>query len=211
MSGELKKAQIKVLNGKQKGTKIECAFNPQEYQLTKRVEYDDHTTLLNVPVKQFTNGSADRLSMELFFDTTKTESDVRSEYLDAIDSLLEVDGKLHAPPRCQFVWGGGLSFKAVLVEASKRFTRFLSDGTPVRAWVDVTFEQYKTADEQKSAIKHESTDKTKVWTVTEGDTLWLIAQEEYGDPAHWRTIARANDVVDPRSLESGTELSLPPL
>jgi LysM repeat protein len=211
MSGSLEKAHIKILNGKNANTKIDCAFNPQEYQISKQVEYSNHSTLLNVPVKQFTNGRADQLSMELFFDTTKTESDVRTEYLDKLDSLLEVDGQLHAPPRCRFVWGGGLDFKALLVDANKRFTRFLSSGTPVRAWVDVTFEQYKPIDEQKSEIKHESTDKMKIWTVTEGDTLWLIAQKEYGDPSHWRTIAEANDLENPRSLDAGTKLSLPPL
>lgn len=211
MSGSLEKAHIKILNGKKKGTKITCAFNPQEYRLSKRVDYGEHKTFLNVPVKQFTNGSADALSMELFFDTTKTEADVRKEYLADLESLLEVDGQLHAPPRCRFVWGGGLDFKAVLVEANERFTRFLPSGTPVRAWVDVTFEQYEDAETQTSKIKHESTDKMKRWTVTEGETLWLIAQEEYGDPARWRTIADANDLHNPRSLEAGMQLSLPPL
>jgi LysM repeat protein len=211
MSGSLEKAYIKILNGKNAKTKINCAFNPQEYQISKQAEYSSHSTLLNVPVKQFTNGKADRLSMELFFDTTETESDVRTKYLDKLDSLLDVDGQLHAPPRCRFVWGGGLDFKALLVDANKRFTRFLSSGTPVRALVNVTFEQYKPIDEQKSEIKHESTDKMKLWTVTEGDTLWLIAQNEYGDPSHWRTIAAANDLENPRSLRAGTKLSLPPL
>lgn len=211
MSGSLEKAYIKILNGKNEGTKIKCAFNPQEYQLGKSVGYSDHKTLLNVPVKQFTNGQADTLSMELFFDTTKEQKDVRKEYIEDIDSLLEVDGSLHAPPRCRFVWGGGIDFKAVLVEANKRFTRFKPDGTPVRAWVDVTFEQYKEAKQQKSDIKHESTDKMKIWTVTEGDTLWLIANKEYGDSSHWRTIAEANDLENPRSLQVGDKLSLPPL
>ncbi|MFB6242892.1 MAG: LysM peptidoglycan-binding domain-containing protein [Halobaculum sp.] len=211
MSSSLEKAYIKILNGKNKGTKITCAFNPQEYQVQKSVGYTDHNTLLNVPIKQFTSGKADRLSMELFFDTTKKQADVRSEYLDDLDSLLEVDGKLHAPPKCRFVWGGGIDFQAVLVEANKRFTRFKPDGIPVRAWVDVTFEQYKEAKQQKSKIKHESTDKMKIWTVTEGDTLWLIAGEEYGDPSHWRTIADANDLENPRAIEAGDKLTLPPL
>jgi nucleoid-associated protein YgaU len=51
----------------------------------------------------------------------------------------------------------------------------------------------------------------KIWTVAEGDTLWTVAEEEYGDTSHWRTIAEANDIKNPRQLESGTKLSLPPL
>jgi nucleoid-associated protein YgaU len=149
--------------------------------------------------------------MELFFDSTGDESDVRTAAIDKLDALLEVDGSLHAPPRCRFVWGGGLDFKAVLVEADKRFTRFLPSGVPVRAWVAVTFKQYEDTELQKSEIKHESTDKMKQWTVTEGETLWFIAAKEYGDASHWRTIAEANDLENPRLLESGTTLSLPPL
>lgn len=210
-NGSLEKAYIKIINGKNANTKIKCAFNPQEYQLQKSVGYSEHKTLLNVPITQFTSGVADTLSMELFFDTTKKEKDVRTKYIDKIDSLLEVDGELHAPPLCRFVWGGGLDFKARLVQANKRYTRFLSDGTPVRAWVDVTFKEYKEAKQQKSKIKHESTDKMKVWTVSEGDTLWNIAEEEYSDTSHWRTIANANDIDNPRNLEPGTKLSLPPL
>lgn len=209
-SGSLEKAQIKILNGSESGTTVECAFNPQEYRLEKRMDYGGHSTLLDVPITQFTGGQADTLTMELFFDTTDDESDVRS-YTDTIDTLLSVDGSLHAPPLCRFVWGGGLDFKAHLVSANKRFTRFLNDGTPVRAWVNVTFREYKPAEQQKSEIKHESTDKMKQWTVSDEDTLWLIAEEEYGDPSHWRTVAQANDIENPRHLESGRKLSLPPL
>jgi hypothetical protein len=172
--------------------------------------YGGHKTLLNVPVTQFTNGVADLLSMELFFDTTEDGSDVRS-YTEKLDTLLSVDGSLHAPPLCRLLWGGGLDFKAHLVEANKRFTRFNKDGTPVRAWVDVTFREYKEAEQQKSSIKHESTDKMKQWTVSDEDTLWLIAEEEYGDTSHWRTIAEANDIDNPRDLETGMSLALPPL
>jgi nucleoid-associated protein YgaU len=50
-----------------------------------------------------------------------------------------------------------------------------------------------------------------VWTVTEGDSLWSIAAAEYGDPRWWRVVARANDVVNPRTLRPGTELVVPPL
>lgn len=209
-SSSLEKAYIEIQNGSAAGTKIKCAFNPQEYQIRKSVEYDEHKTLLDVPVKQFTGGVADTLSMELFFDTTKDETDVTNK-TGALDQLLEVDGQIHAPPYCRFVWGGGIDFQAFVIDTNKRFTKFLPDGTPVRAWVDVTFEQYKKAEQQKSSIKHESTDKMKLWTVSEDDTLWLIAEEEYGDTAHWRTIAEANDIENPRNLEAGTKLSLPPL
>jgi nucleoid-associated protein YgaU len=160
--------------------------------------------------QQFVNRSADTLSMQLFFDTSETQTDVREEYLDKLDYLASVDPELHAPPLCQFVWGEGLSFTALVQRLDKSFTRFLPSGVPVRARVDVTFTECKPSDYRRE-LKPESTDKTKAWVVTEGDTLWLVAAEEYGDPSHWRTIADANGIDNPRDIEPGDSLELPPL
>jgi nucleoid-associated protein YgaU len=87
---------------------------------------------------------------------------------------------------------------------------FLADGTPVRATLSVTFTQYKTIQEQLKAPRRNSADKTKRRMVQGPDDLWLLADREYGDVAHWRRIARANRVDDPRSIVSGDVLVLPP-
>lgn len=213
--GQLEKATITILNGKREGESIECAFNPSEYRLAKQVNYGRlRATGSGASVAQFVDGEAETLSMELLFDTTDREqgqADVREQYTDHIDALLSVDGELHAPPVCRFVWGEGIDFTAMLEHAEKRFTKFRPSGVPVRARVTVCFREYKTADYHKSEVAPESTDKTKRWTVTEGDTLWLVADQEYGDTSHWRTIAEHNDLTDPRSLQAGETLELPPL
>lgn len=220
-SGKLEKAQITILNGKQQGETIECKFNPNSYTLEKSVNYGEmKATGSGASVMQFVDGNAETLSMELFFDTTdklgsddvdSKEVDVREQYTKYIDLLLSVDGELHAPPVCQFVWGDGIDFTALVESANKQFTKFLPSGIPVRARVSIVFKEFKTADYHKSEVSPESTDKTKVWTVTEGDTLWLIASEEYSDPSHWRTIADQNDIDNPRAIEPGEKLELPPL
>ena len=219
-SGKLETAQILILNGKHEGDSIDCKFNPSEYTVGKSVNYGDlKATGSGASIMQFVDGNAETLSMELFFDTTDeldgsgdpAAADVRKQYTDMIDTLLAVDGELHAPPVCRFVWGEGIDFTAVVEHAEKRFTKFLPSGVPIRARVQLQFTEYKTADYHKSEVSPESTDKTKRWTVAEGDTLWLIADEEYGDPSHWRTIAEANDVTNPRRLSAGETLELPPL
>ncbi|ELY79429.1 CIS tube protein [Natrinema gari] len=220
--GKLEKAQIMILNGKQKGETIDCKFNPNAYTVEKSVNYGElKATGSGASIMQFVDGNAETLSMELFFDTSdeldskgspNTERvDVRERYTKHIDTLLSVDGELHAPPVCRFVWGDGIDFTALVQRANKQFTKFLPSGVPVRARVNVVFMEYKTADYHKSEVSPESTDKTKVWTVTDGDTLWLIAAEEYGDSSHWRTIADHNDIEDPRAIEAGDKLELPPL
>lgn len=220
-SGKLEKAQITILNGKKQGETIECKFNPNSYTLEKSVNYGDmKATGSGASIMQFVDGNAEMLSMELFFDTTdklgsdnvsSKDVDVREQYTDAIDTLLSVDGELHAPPVCQFVWGDGIDFTALVQSANKQFTKFLPSGIPVRARVSIVFKEFKTADYHKSEVSPESTDKTKVWTVEEGDTLWLIASEEYSDPSHWRTIADQNNIDNPRAIQSGDKLELPPL
>ncbi len=217
--GKLEKAQILILNGKKEGETIECKFNPSSYTLEKSVNYGEmKATGSGASIMQFVDGNAETLSMELFFDTTDkledgntAELDVREQYTKYFDLLLSVDGELHAPPVCRFVWGDGIDFTALVQHANKQFTKFLPSGVPVRARVSVVFKEFKTADYHKSEISPESTDKTKVWTVTEGDTLWLIASKEYGDPGHWRTIAEQNQIGNPRTLEPGSKLELPPL
>jgi len=210
--GSLERAEIEILNGKHKGEIIECRFNPPEFSTNKSVNYTElQATGSGASIQQFTDGQARQLSVELFFDTSEQQADVRAEYVDMFDILVEVDPELHAPPICRFVWGDGIMFTALVESIDKTFTMFLPSGIPVRARVDVSFVEYKTSEYQQSELSPESTDVTKAWTVTEGDTLWLIAAEEYGDPDHWRTIARANDIQNPRALDPGEELELPPL
>lgn len=210
-ASELKDAVIQVLDaGGGVQDEIPVLFNPTEYSVDKSVSYDDQNLPgLTSPLTQFGSGDAETLSMELFFDTYEKDNptDVR-EYTDRLDSLLAVDPDIHAPPVCRFVWGS-LNFKSVLQDASKQFTMFLADGIPVRARVNVTFKEYNPPWEQTAETPRQSADKTKVWRVTEADTLWLIAAKEYGDPQEWRLIADANGITNPRTLAPGRELVIP--
>ncbi|MDQ3916756.1 MAG: LysM peptidoglycan-binding domain-containing protein [Actinomycetota bacterium] len=54
------------------------------------------------------------------------------------------------------------------------------------------------------------TEGGEVYIVKAGDTLALIALEEYGDASLDDYIAEANDITDPESLAVGTRLILPP-
>ena len=53
------------------------------------------------------------------------------------------------------------------------------------------------------------TSKLKTYTVAEGDSLWSIAVESYGDGFRWTEIASHNNLVDPDYLWVGTKLNLP--
>ena len=95
-----------------------------------------------------------------------------------------------------------------LETVTKKLTHFLEDGTPVRATLDCSFREWKDPEKQK---KNENPIDDPVRIVKRGETLSSIATEEFGDPALWRIIADENRLINPRKLEPGTILTIPPL
>ena len=49
----------------------------------------------------------------------------------------------------------------------------------------------------------------KEYTVTHGDTLWKIAEREYGTGYAWTKIAQTNKLANPNLIFSGNVLNLP--
>jgi len=47
------------------------------------------------------------------------------------------------------------------------------------------------------------------YTIKKGDTLWSIAESQYGDGYKWSEIAKANDLENPSQIEEGQKLVLP--
>jgi hypothetical protein len=190
-------------SGTPEGDPIEVLFNPTEYRLEKSNQFAEIAIPgLEAPPIQFVRGNIRTLAMQLFFDTYEQGEDVRN-YTGQIVELLDVDPELHAPPVCIFSWGD-LNFVGVLERANQAFQLFLSDGTPVRATVDVSFKEYFTAPGDR-----QSANFAKRYVVRRGDTLSGIAGKKYGDPALWRPIAEENGIDDPLSIEPGRVLTIP--
>lgn len=192
------------------GERISVMFNPEEYSLDLGNTFAEIAIPgLRTPPIQYIRGNTRNLKMELFFDTTdrkKGEKDVRTE-TRKITSLLDKDAKTKAPPVLLFSWGG-LNFKCVLESAGQRFTMFLEDGTPVRAKIPVSFKEYEEVDIE---IKHGFFfGPPTVHNIIEGDTLSAIADKVLGDPGAWREIAEYNNVDNPRKLDPGKTLIMPP-
>ena len=200
---------------------IVVQFNPAEYTLAKGAQIAEIAIPgIDSPILQFVRGQNEKLTLELFFDTTQLGMgivpvlDVRV-LTDPIYQLVKIQSKTHAPPRIRFIWGLGLSFRAIVESVQQKFTVFNPVGIPLRAALSVTFREYKTLEEQLQELNLQSSDHTKRRKVRQGDTLAQIAFEEYRDASKWRQIAEepANAAVltDPRRLTPGTELVIPAL
>lgn len=197
---------------------ITVQFNPTEYSLSKGAQIAEIAIPgIDSPILQFIRGQNEKLTLDLFFDTTESgmgESiqDVR-ERTRSIYQLVKIQPKTHAPPRIRFTWGQGLSFQAIVESVQQKFTLFNPLGIPLRATVSVSFREYKTLEEQLSELNLQSSDHTRRRVAQRGETLSQIAAEEYRDPREWRRIADANASVvsNPRRLVPGTTLEIPPL
>jgi hypothetical protein len=222
----LEHATIEILDkdavDESKGLKerLPVQFNPTEYTLAKGAQYAEIAVPgLDSPILQFVAGQNEKLTLDLFFDTTllkgmgEQAQDV-TELTRPFYLLVKIQPKTHAPPRIQFRWGQrGLSFKAVVESIQQKFTLFSPLGVPLRATLSVTFREYRTLEEQVKELNLQSADHSKSYVVRQGDTLSGIAAREYGDPSQWRAIADHNAarLPNPRRLPAGLVLDLPPL
>jgi len=219
-------AKAQIINLDAPGSKsISCMFNPKEYSFAKQNNWTLGTaTGANMPPIEFGGGQPATMQMQLFFDTYAEGRDVRADYTDAIWQLMMVDNSLRdpktskgRPPKVRFQWGAAWSFDAVITSVTQSFTLFLSDGTPVRATLDVAFQQIVDGfQNMRESRPHRHQNPTsggdwsgRLWTVHEGDTLAWIAYKEYGDATQWRRIAQANRLREVRQLRPGTVLEIP--
>lgn len=211
-------AKALIINLDRENQRIECMFNPGEYTFSKSTSWTHGGgSGADMPQIEFVAGQPAILQMQLFFDTFASGDDVRLRYTDAIWELTHVDRNLAdpktgkaRPPFVRFVWGKSWTFDAVITAITQRFTLFLSDGTPVRATLDVTFQQIRDARQLKPQNPTSGGEGGDcVWTVTAGDSLLSIAYRVYGDANQWRRIAEANGLTNVRRLQPGMTLKVP--
>ena len=189
---------------------ISVMFNPPEYRIEKTNQYAE----IGIPglgssLLQFVRGSAQSLSMELFFDSSDRGVDVRA-VTELVVGLTSLNPQTHAPPRLMFVWGT-LIFPCVLESVSQQFTYFNAAGMPLRATLAVTLKALDTLQDLLSSLPFESADRTKGYVMKAGDSLQGVAGREYDDPRQWRLIATASNVDNPLTVPPGFALTIPPL
>jgi nucleoid-associated protein YgaU len=198
--------------------RITVQFNPEEYTVSQSVNYAQAAIPgLSAPLLQFAHGEMQTLDMELLVDTyeahkssggsTSAGQDVRT-VVQQLTNLMTIDPSTHAPPVLLFTWAS-LSFTCVLAKCSQKFIMFLADGTPVRARLQVTFNEFTNADLEPKEVKRETATYTQQYIVSQNETISAIAGRVYNDPTVWRPIAINNDIDDPRELAVGQRLLIP--
>jgi hypothetical protein len=124
---------------------ITFMYNPVELRVSRsmRLNPSAASTEDGHPKVSFSHPDPYSLSISnILFDTYETGANVRDSYISKFEQAVEYVGTdTKRPPAYIFTWGSHQYFRCFVKSLTYRLTLFLSDGTPVRAIVDLTLEQ----------------------------------------------------------------------
>jgi nucleoid-associated protein YgaU len=206
-------------------------FNPNELSFEKSMKFAEIAIPgLDAPLQQFVRGEAEKLTLELFFDSTEKGTGLGATSVtaqtDKVFSMARINPTTHAPPVVTMTWsshfpGDSLtgplgnqrrnSFVGIIESIRQKFTLFSPEGIPLRATVNLTIREYRRLDKQLEQLNLMSPDRTHSHTLKGGETLSAVAGKEWNRPGDWRAIAEENELEDPRRLRVGTFLRIPVL
>lgn len=116
-------------------------------------------------------------------------------------------GQTTVYPMVQLVWGA-LYFVGRVRRVGTRFTLFAPDGTPLRARVSLSVEEYVPANNTKPA--REIAAMSRQLSVDAGVRLPELCFAAYSDPGMAAALARYNNLTSMRNVPAGTRLATPP-
>ncbi len=141
---QLEKAKLKAYDSG--SDDIEFMFNPMEISFTRAVRWESRqgnrgSELL--PKVNFSGVDPYKFTLkQLLFDTYETKKSVMEEYINKIKKGVEtIEGSRDKrPPVYIFMWKSEY-FHCVITSLTYTLNMFLTDGTPVRAMVDISLQE----------------------------------------------------------------------
>jgi hypothetical protein len=194
-------------------------LNPSEFSHSKGITYNK-TKVLGQPAQEskFSAVDVEKLSFSITLDGTGvvpqaspgTAKDVMTLIRDLNKVVYQYVGDKHEPSRVRLLWGTVIFFGR-LESMSTKYTLFKPSGDPLRAKLDLSMVGSMSKSETALVANRSSPDLSHMVEVRQGDTLPLLCQRIYGDPAYYLDVARFNQLVDFRNLPPGGRLHFPPL
>jgi len=211
--GVLNKFEITYKNSAKEDASFIFQYNPSQLTINKSVNWNGLSVNgTNLQTKQFASGNAKTISISniLFDSTVMGEMNVYEEYIEYLEqmTLVQQFEKELRPPLLTLSWGkGNYFFDCVLTTLNYDFTMFNKEGVPIRAIVNLTFEEIDIGNSTK---KEKSRKAMQSYTIRSDDTLQKIAQSELGNSSQWKIIAIANGIDNPMDLTVGQQIQIPP-
>lgn len=141
----LEKAELMPLPG-EPGEKIEFMYNPTLLTFTRTVDWQSeqgNRGISALPKVNFSGVKPYKLTInQVVFDTYEIRKSVMDEYIKKIKQGVESpNAQDQRPPVYWLIWGQRKSFPCVMTSLTYKLDMFLSDGTPVRALVDISLQE----------------------------------------------------------------------
>ncbi|MBK7389174.1 MAG: hypothetical protein KBH11_08480 [Bacteroidia bacterium] len=198
------------------GDPYSCMLNPESLKWNKRIEYNKQQPPDSSSTAQkYKRTPSDTLDFDIIIDCTGIVDPQRVNLSDEIEELEKIvfayNGKIHRPNFVKIQWGKKLIFKGVLVTMNISYTLFRPNGSPLRAKISLSFEQYLSPSTLRKIDKPESPDVTHLVKVIEGQTLPMICYRTWNDPFKYIEVAEFNKLNKFRQLKGHSNLILPPV
>ncbi len=198
--------------------KFVIPINPEQYAQTFKLKYDSKPAQGAQGVEdRFQSAPPEELKLDFVFDGTGTvygyaqkNKSVPQQIADFKDVVYNLKGDIHQPKNLKVIWTDFV-FACILTNLQITYTLFSPEGTPLRAKLSCSFLSYKEAERRVREEAKSSPDLTHVRSAIEGDTLPLMVNTIYGDPALYLEVARVNDLTNFRQIAAGTTLIFPPV
>ncbi len=196
------------------GATFDVQYNPTNFKFDKPVSWKEHDDQGVVSSLEFQKVSPATMQCELTFDTTANGSDVRQTWVNKLLELTnpeitpgsgeaaELDKK--RPHKVWFTWGS-FELLGVIESVNVTYTMFASDGTPLRAKVNVKMKEWAAENSYASSggEGYYGSEPVKLLTAQAGQTITSTGSD-------WRAVADANNLNDPiNDFKAGEAYVLP--
>ncbi|MEU6328571.1 LysM peptidoglycan-binding domain-containing protein [Streptomyces sp. NPDC047049] len=198
--------------------RVELHFNPERLAMSKSASWKRGwaPSSAGAARAQFVAAQPRTMSVEVFLDAPARKGGVQQSVEQLLSCCVPTSQSAAAKPASapwvRLKWGRArtTAFLALVTQVDATYTRFDTDGTPLRAECTVTLEEAGGAPARQNPSSG-GNGPVDTHRVVAGDTLPGLAWRAYGDPGQWRAIARANEIDDPDGVRPGTVLVLPML
>ena len=213
---------------------IVTLYNPKQYTLSRAVNWMQVDSLKrDISSQSFSGGRPRTLAMELTIDTVNTftgttfktsvedrktdKSENVMNYVKEIEDLTYMVRARKRPPLLLVVWGvDSLKLYCVLKSVNQTYNMFARDGTPIRASLQLEFEEldpaiYQIVNDDGSTGRDTETG-SKVIITSKGDDCFSVSLKAYGSATHYKEVAKANKIYDiSKKFQKGLVLNCPKL
>jgi Contractile injection system tube protein len=196
--------------------------NPENFDKNHKIEMDTRRGHGNQGTDpRYNSTKPEELKLEFIFDGTGTIENYR--FTDAakrtvkqqlelfMQTVYDMQGKIHRPNFLKICWGQNLTFNCVISNITVTNQLFDNAGDPLRVKISTTFLRFIPQEERVARERRSSPDLTHIRTVKAGERLDLLTNAIYNDTKYLLQVARANGLVSLRSLKPGLVINFPPI